>query len=228
MGTGLDLKMGVFDSIIGYESIEAGNNPNFTRSYGHSIEPQTETGLLASYRFCDFFSASVGVADTFGPAINDRAFAPFDAVAYSPQTESESYKTYMASIALTAPDSMGFLSGSTLYAGVVNGFNDIPHGVLAQPLTVTSYYVGATVATPVTGLRAGASFDYLDLHPLNNDTYSIAGYLSYQATEKLSFHARAEYFKDKLADAGGTLQPLGLPVRGMGPTVLGAHWHCPV
>ena len=40
VGTGLDFKMGVFDSIIGYESIESGNNPNFTRSYGHSIEPQ--------------------------------------------------------------------------------------------------------------------------------------------------------------------------------------------
>ena len=53
MGTGLDFKMGVFDSIIGYESIEAGNNPNFTRSYGNTIEPQTHTGLLASYRFCD-------------------------------------------------------------------------------------------------------------------------------------------------------------------------------
>ena len=76
MGTGLDFKMGVFDSIIGYESIEAGNNPNFTRSYGHSIEPQTDTGLLASYRFCDCFSASAGVADTVGPTINDRAFAP--------------------------------------------------------------------------------------------------------------------------------------------------------
>ena len=28
IGTGLDFKMGVFDSIIGYESIEAGNDPN--------------------------------------------------------------------------------------------------------------------------------------------------------------------------------------------------------
>jgi hypothetical protein len=207
VGTGLDLKMGVFDSIIGYESIEAGNNPNYTRSYGHSIEPQTETGLLASYRFCDCFSASVGVADTFGPTINDRAFAPVNGVPYGPQTEAESYKTYMGSIALTAPDSWGFLSGSTLYAGAVNGFNSsgFMSGFTTQPVTVTSYYLGATVATPVTGLRVGASFDYLDIHPLNNDTYSLAGYLSYQATEKLSFHGRAEYFKDKLADtAGGT------------------------
>jgi hypothetical protein len=203
VGTGLDLKMGVFDSIIGYESIESGNNPNFTRSYGHSIEPQTETGLLASYRFCDFFSASVGVADTFGPAINDRAFAPVNA----PLTAgAESYKSYMGSVALTAPDSWGFLSGSTLYGGVVNGFLDRFFAAnVTFPVTVTSYYLGATVATPVTGLRLGASFDYLDIHQANNDDYSVAGYISYQATEKLSFHARGEYFKDKLADgANGT------------------------
>ncbi len=203
VGTGLDLKVGVFDSIIGYESIEAGNDPNFTRSYGHSIEPQTETGVLASYRFCDFFSASAGVADTVGPAINDRAFAP---VGVGVMSEPESYKTYMASVALTAPDSWGFLSGSTLYAGFVNGFNDsanmqntinaVYFPAPGKAVSVSSYYVGATVATPVTGLRAGVSFDYLDIHPLNNDDYSFAGYLSYQATEKLSFHGRAEYFKD--------------------------------
>src|SRR5512147_1017134 len=72
LGTGLDFKMGVFDSVIGYESVEAGNNPNFTRSYGHSIEPQTHTGLLATYRFCEEFSASAGVANTFDSQINGR------------------------------------------------------------------------------------------------------------------------------------------------------------
>ena len=217
VGTGLDFKMGVFDSIIGYESIEAGNNPNFTRSYGHSIEPQTETGLLASYRFCDCLSASAGVANTVGPTINNRAFAPVGGSGstgpYGTATEAESYKTYMVSVALTAPDSMGFLSGSTLYAGLVNGFADASVSSTTKPVTLTSYYVGATVATPVTGLRAGVSFDYLDLHPLNNDNYSVAGYISYQATEKLSFHGRAEYYKDKVDD-GVTLLPFG----NVGPT----------
>jgi hypothetical protein len=197
VGSGLDFKVGVFDSLIGYESVEAGNNPNFTRSYGHSIEPQTETGILASYRFCSCLSASVGVADTFGPTINDRAFAP---VSGATPTAAESYKTYMGSLALTAPDSWGFLSGSTLYGGMVNGFGvsiNPNHPLLANSATVTSYYLGATVATPVTGLRMGASFDYLDIDKAYNDTYSFAGYLSFQATEKLSFHARAEYFKDK-------------------------------
>jgi hypothetical protein len=50
----------------------------------------------------------------------------------------------------------------------------------------------------VTGLRLGASFDLLDVAQAANNDWSFAGYLSYQATEKLSFHARAEYFKDKM------------------------------
>src|SRR5262252_2699956 len=108
---GLDFKVGVFDSIIGYESVESPNNPNYTRSYGHSIEPQTHTGLLASYRFSDLVSASVGIANTKGPNVNGRAFGE--------DGKAESFKSYMASIALTAPESMGFLAGSTLYGGFV-------------------------------------------------------------------------------------------------------------
>ncbi len=191
VGNGIDWKVGVFDSIIGYESIESGNNPNYTRSYGNTIEPTTHTGVLASYRFCDFFSASAGIANTMGPTINNRAFAPIQTV----DPKAESYKSYMGSIALTAPDTMGFLAGSTLYAGVVNGFDESYFG------NATSWYVGATVATPVTGLRAGAAFDALDVHNPDavrgGETWSVAGYLSYQATEKLSLHGRIDYLKDR-------------------------------
>ena len=189
IGTGLDFKMGVFDSIIGYESIEAGNDPNFTRSYGNSIEPTTHTGLLASYRFCDAFSASAGVADTVSSTINGRANPP----------QAESYKTYMGSIALTAPESMGFLAGSTLYAGLVNGFSNgqSATGEIGNNYgNRINYYVGATVATPLTGLRLGAAWDYLQVWEQKCETWTIAGYASYQATEKLSFHLRGEYLDD--------------------------------
>ena len=204
VGNGIDWKVGVFDSIIGYESVESPNNPNYTRSYGHTIEPQTHTGVLASYRFCDMFSASVGIANTMGPIINNRVFAPVQAPGNS---EPESYKTYMGSVALTAPESMGFLAGSTLYAGVVSGFDE--KYTLTDPTTGTglgganasSYYVGATAATPVTGLRLGAAFDYLDVHGpaifRGGATFTIAGYASFQATEKLSLHGRVEYLNDR-------------------------------
>jgi hypothetical protein len=201
IGNGIDWKIGVFDSIVGYESVESPNNPNYTRSYGHSIEPQTHTGILASYRFCDMVSASFGIANTMGPIINYRAFGE--------DGQSESSKTYMGSIALTMPDNLGFMSGSTLYAGVVGGLVD-NEGHSDYDDNGTHYYLGATLATPVTGLRLGAAFDLLDIHDLGGETWTLGGYASFQATEKLSFHARAEYLRDRgdqkffISNADGT------------------------
>jgi hypothetical protein len=192
VGNGLDFKVGVFDSILGYESVESPNDPNYTRSYGHSMEPQTHTGVLATYRFCPAFSMSFGVADTYGPYINERAFGGINQAGAN---MAESYKTYMGSIALTAPDSMGFLAGSTLYAGFVNGFSD-KSADLGGTGGETSYYVGATIATPIKELQLGVAFDYEDLHMVSGQTWAIAGYASYHATEKLSFHGRWEYLKD--------------------------------
>jgi hypothetical protein len=93
---------------------------------------------------------------------------------------------------LTAPDDWGWAAGSTLYGGVINGFSS---GVAENH---THYYLGSTLATPVAGLKVGASFDYLDAfnYDSSGDTiWAAAGYASYQATEKLSFHARAEYME---------------------------------
>lgn len=214
---GIEWKVGVFDSIIGYESVESPSNPNYTRSYGNTIEPTTHTGVLASYRFSDLFSASVGVADTLGPSINSRAqagsagfvsgiFGRYFTVplaAPGDNAYAESYKTYMGSFALTAPDSMGFLGGSTLYAGAVNGFNNSVLGSGAG-MPQLNVYAGATIATPVTGLRLGVAFDDADLATkfqgttVDGSAWTLAGYASYQLTEKLSLHARSEYVDARL------------------------------
>ncbi len=189
VGNGIDFKVGVWDTIIGYETFDAGSNPNYTRSYGYSIEPTTHTGILASYQICKFASISAGIANTFGPQINQRANPP----------KAESYKTYMAAAALTAPDDWGFLAGSTLYAGFINGFNSGWGGV-----DQVSYYGGVTLNTPIKALKVGAAYDYAgttDDRPVSSPgdgqttlyANAIAGYLSFQATEKLSLHGRVEY-----------------------------------
>lgn len=179
VGNGIDFKVGAFDTIIGYESLEAGNNPNYTRSYAFWGEPTTHTGVLATYRFCDCLSASAGVADTVGPQINGRAL----------YNKSESYKTYMGSVALTAPESWGSFAGSTLYLGAVNGYsNNGGNG------NQTSWYAGATIATPVTGLKLGAAYDFREIYDSGTfDAWAASLYASYQATEKLSFHGRGEW-----------------------------------
>jgi len=190
VGNGLDFKVGVWDTLIGYEVFQSGENPNYTRSYGYSMEPTTHTGLQASYTFCEMFSASAGVANTFGPKINERASQPFN-------NEAESSKTYMVSFTVTAPTNTGFLAGSTLSACVINGFNSGVPSASGSGENETSWYVGSTLNTPVKGLKVGFAFDDLNVHNLGGETWAVGGYLSYQATEKLSLNARGEYVRDR-------------------------------
>jgi hypothetical protein len=208
---GLDFKVGVFDSIIGYEAVESPLDPNYTRSYGHSIEPQTHTGVLASYRFSDIVSAAIGIANTVGPAINSRDFAPVQAA----NPHAESFKTYMGSVAITAPESFGFASGSTIYGGIVNGFNNSVLGTgLGMP--TLNAYVGGTLATPIRSLRLGAAWDLLNIDTTSNsgafagtkdkaDIWSVAGYASFQATDRLSLHGRFEYVTGNIDQGFGSL-----------------------
>jgi hypothetical protein len=208
VGNGLDFKLGTFASPLGYETYLTPNNPNYTRSYGYEIEPTQLTGLIAAYQISPLISASAGVANTWNSGINYRAFPPQG-------NRSESYKTYLGSFTLTAPDSTGFLSGSTLTAGIVNGYNAaVPYN--GGGATETSFYAGATVKTPVKNLSAGLAFDYACIGPnnaaaggvLNNSGYQWAGavYLAYQATDKLTFNTRGDYL-----DQSGYLGTAGLP-----------------
>jgi hypothetical protein len=202
VGNGLDFKVGVFDTIIGYEVFDSVSNPNFSRSYGFSLEPTQHTGVLMSYKFTDWLSAAAGVANTaFGP-VNDRGFVagtPTSAAHYGPESE----KAYMGSVTITAPDSMGFLKGSVLYLGVVNGLNGatVFNAANTESQRTSSYYVGATVNTPLEGLAVGAAFDYrtdfsqagLPMSP-ENIAYSVAGYLSYSPKDaKWKVNDRVDY-----------------------------------
>lgn len=193
VGNGIDFKLGTWDTIIGYEVFHAGNNPNYTRSWGYTFEPTQHTGLLASYQFCKEIGIAFGVANTVNSGINNRSFLT--------SARSETDKTYMGAITLTAPDSWGFLAGSTVYGGIVSGFNNgLPFGVQDHTINL---YAGATLNTPVKGLKLGLAYDHVGneqglgstipgfINKANLNAASL--YLSYQATEKLSFHGRTEY-----------------------------------
>ncbi|MBT5708638.1 MAG: outer membrane beta-barrel protein [Verrucomicrobia bacterium] len=182
IGNGLDLKMGVFDTVIGYEVANSPANPNFSRSYGFALEPFQHTGLLASYQLTDELSVSAGVANTHPSGINARAEFVGG---------SESQKTYMGAVTYTIPEDAGFLGGGAVYAGIVEG-------LAGGPREQSNYYAGVTVPTPVDGLAVGIAFDYVDnigsaIGAGQIDAYSIAGYGSYQVSEKMTFNARVDY-----------------------------------
>ena len=189
VGNGIDLKVGVLDTIVGYEVFESPNNPNFSRSYGYGLEPTHHTGVLASYHVTDWLSVSGGVANT--------AFGPINGKGHE-YGEAESTKTYMGSVVVTMPDATGMFAGSVLYAGIVDGS---PFGSTEDS---THIYVGGTVPMPVDGLSAGAAWDYRNDGPnfagsVDTRAYAVAGYLSYAMTEKFTANARVDYLN---ADAG--------------------------
>ena len=104
------------------------------------------------------------------------------------------------------------MKGATLNAGVINN-DDGPRGhgsSVPGNFGLTSYYVGATVPTPVQALKFGAAWDYLDVHDAHawgnwmgctdSSAWNVALYASIQANDKLSFNLRGEHFE---LNAGG-------------------------
>jgi hypothetical protein len=187
VGNGIDWKVGVFDTIIGYESTSDPLNPNYTRSYGYSIEPTTHTGVLATYKVADVLSVSAGVADS---ANNVGLLSPSP---INGTSTYESQKTYMGSIVLTAPDSFGPMKGATLSFGAINSVDSAVYAAGTR----SSYYAGVTLPTPSSAVKLGAAFDYLNFG--NNgggnhdDSIWVAGlYTTIQPTDKLSFNFRGE------------------------------------
>src|SRR5437870_3081925 len=69
---GLDVKLGHFNYIGGYEVPEAGNNPNFSRSFAWTQEPASHTGVLLSYTVCPMVTLMGGVANTVNNGVNWR------------------------------------------------------------------------------------------------------------------------------------------------------------
>jgi len=175
VGNGLDLKLGRWDTIIGYESTDSYKNPNFTRSYGYTLTQTEHTGVLATYQAMDALALNVGVANTATiGALNGRSTA-------------ETRKAYMASVAITAPDSMGMLAGSAFYLGIIDGFGNPATGE-----DVTDFYAGMTISSGVEGLSLGADYNYFD-DIVGGDSYTAALYLSFKASEKFGLHFRGEY-----------------------------------
>jgi hypothetical protein len=202
IGNGIDWKIGVFNTIIGYESFDAGSNPNYTRSWGWAVEPTEHTGVLASYKVNDEWSFSAGVANTLSAGINTRND-------YSTSNGSPWHKTVMGSVTFNAPSNWGWASGSALYAGMVYGFNsasDTTGNQYRQGGNQGNYYVGATLNSPWKNVTFGAAFDYvqnlggysIDAAPgvsVHADDYIWGLYNTIKATDKLSFNSRAEYWE---------------------------------
>jgi len=215
VGNGLDIKMGVFDTIIGYEVFESPNNPNFSRSYGWTLEPTQHTGLLASYHVTDWLSVAGGIANTFNAGINFQAARANAAGTFPAPPADESEKTYMGSFTLTAPESWGALKGAALYAGVVDGLNNTLSPTAGD---TTSFYVGTTVPTPIEGLAFGAAYDYRASQVLDPVTGERNSNFANAVSVYASFTMNSWKFNNRVEYASGSYGTFGASTGGNGGT----------
>jgi len=201
VGNGIDWKVGVQDDIIGYEGNTDGGNPNYTRSYGYSVEPTTLLGLIGSYKIVDAVTVQAGIVDATTPSL-------YTGFAGDTVFPASSDKTLAGAIAFTAPDSFGWAKGATLNLGAL---------VNMDKYGQYNYYAGLTIPTPISALKVGAAFDLVSVNnaqynPVDGTPGVLAGnskndsgwvlglYASVQATDKLSFNLRGEYFDLEGAD----------------------------
>jgi len=181
--SGIDWKFGMFDPVIGYESNSDPLNPNYTRSYGYTIEPVSHIGIVGTYKVSDILSVTAGIANSWS----------LTALGAEPGTTFESQKTYMGAIALTAPDAAGWLKGATVNAGIVHGVDSVAG---FNGGTLDSTYIGATIPTPNNNLKLGASYDYRSLSGGGGEVWAAAVYAALQINDKTSFNLRGEYAQD--------------------------------
>jgi len=201
VGNGLEIKLGRFDNLLGYETSDAMNNPNWTRSYGYSFEPTEHTGLLLNYQFASWMSLEAGVVDSVTTIGGSGSPSTVN-------TRPESRRGLISLLTLTAPDSWGFLKGSALYAGF-----DYGPGAYSTPGfasgDMTEWYAGMTLNTPVTGLSFGASYDGIsdaDVGGFDAGNFeAFAGYATYKINDKANIDGRIEYANGTALEAAESI-----------------------
>ena len=186
-GNGVDLTLGLFDTTVGYEVEASASNPNVMRSFGYLQEPLTHTGLLAATSLTDGLSVSFALTNGFDSSNGDN--------------DGAGQLGYVLGAELAVPDSLGFLGGSTLYVGYVNGNDDGNQHTWDDASTAdvdesgyngddnTLLYIGASVNTPIEGVAIGVAYD--DRQWGNGpDSDSVALYATYSLSEDASLSVR--------------------------------------
>ena len=189
-GNGVDLTLGLFDTTVGYEVEASASNPNVMRSYGYAQEPLTHTGLLAATSLTDGLSVSFALTNGFDSSNGDN--------------DGAGQLGYVLGAELAVPDSLGFLGGSTLYVGYVNGNDDGNQHTWDDATTAdvdesgyngddnTLLYIGASVNTPIEGVAIGVAYDDRVWETANGRTESdsVALYATYSLSDDASVSVR--------------------------------------
>lgn len=183
IGKGLDLKAGKFVTMHGAEVIRRTGNYQISRSllFGFAI-PFTHTGVSATYPVTDWLSLTLGVVNGWD------------------NTDDENRdKSFHGAATLTPMKDLTLTVGGT-YGSERSGADKVRRGLLD---VVATY-------KPIPPLTLTLNYDYADeAGAATADKWQgIAGYATYDITDKWSVGFRGEYFIDQRGFRLGFTDPV--------------------
>src|SRR5882724_11041350 len=214
VGKGLTIKAGKWGTLIGYEVYESPKNLNFSRSFLYTLgTPYTHTGLLVTYPFAKWISATLGFTMGWDNSDNPNG-----------------YLKAIGQVAFTPSDKFSIIA--SFHVGHEQLRSQM-HGQVNQ-----RWVVDATILyTGIDKVTLAANFDFageqndpvlvaLGTRKHNASSWSgIAVYGAYDWTKALRTVLRLEYFADPQAVRNG-ITPPGHNVNfyGITPTVEYKIW----
>lgn len=182
VGTGLDIKAGRINTLIGFEGLESPENPNYSRSWLFGLgQPFTTFGVRASYEFSKQVSFSIGGINSITSATGDSTNKPMVESALV-LTPTERFKATFYGLFGPRPGQRPRSEGNRLLGGgfVTYQLNE------KTSMVLEAYYANQERASDLS--RGGnARWD------------GVAGYFIYDVTKQWGVQVRSEIFED----AGG-------------------------
>ncbi len=182
IGTGLNVQLGQFNALVGYETVESPHNANYSRSWLFGLgQPFTTRGGRVSYEVTRHISLSVGAIGYINSARADSRHDPLveSALTIAP---SERVKLTVYGLAGPRPGSTGTSGGNILLVGGFLSFRATDE----TTLVIESYYANQPNSSRIS--EAG-----------NARWNGVAGYVIHDFTRQWGVRFRAELFED----AGG-------------------------
>ena len=196
LGEGLTVKAGKWATLIGYEVYESPKNLNFSRDFLYTLgTPYTHTGLLVTYPFTKWLSATLGFTNGWDNSDNPNG-----------------YLKAIGQVAFTPSDKFS----------ITTAFHVGPEQLRSQMIGRVNqrWIVDTTVLyTGIDRLTLAANFDFageendpvlvaLGTRKHNNSSWSgVAGYAAYDWTKSLRTAFRVEYFADPQGARNGITAP---------------------
>ncbi|HJR75970.1 MAG TPA: outer membrane beta-barrel protein [Nitrospiraceae bacterium] len=182
IGNGLNIQLGQFNTLIGYEVVESPHNPNYSRSWLFGLgQPFTTRGGRLSYDITKRISLSVGAISYINSA---RGNSRNDPLMESALTVSPSDRLKLTLYAFTGPrpGSIGTQGGTILLVGGFASFR----ATAQTSLVIESYYANQANSSRIS--EAG-----------NARWNGVAAYVIHDFNRQWGVRLRAELFED----AGG-------------------------